>query len=160
MVPAPRPQLSWKMRQEAFDSYLHLIYGSDLLVGMGSIPGPGITFTLFDTDFVFACLFVFPSQDIKSGREPLQWGTAGSITEKETQDTGIQPGAATSGGQATLSTDVQPVSPPSAPHTPGAPGRRFARPPRVSLPIPPTHRTVHSQASQVRLSSLPIATHI
>ncbi|XP_050001292.1 WD repeat-containing protein 97 isoform X3 [Alexandromys fortis] len=118
VVPSPRPQLSWKMRQEAFDSYLHLIYGSDLL-------------------------------DIKSEREFLQWGTAGSITEKETQDMGIQPGAATSGGQATLSTDVQPVSPPSAPHTPGAPGRRFARPPRVSLPIPPTHRTVHSQASQL-----------
>ncbi|XP_075815754.1 WD repeat-containing protein 97 isoform X2 [Microtus pennsylvanicus] len=118
VVPAPRPQLSWKMRQEAFDSYLRLIYGSDLL-------------------------------DIKSGRESLQWDTAGSITEKETQDTGIQPGAATSGGQATLSTDIQPVSLPSAPDTPGAPGRRFARPPRVSLPIPPTHRTVHSQASQL-----------
>ncbi|CAO2601928.1 WD repeat-containing protein 97 [Lemmus lemmus] len=113
VVPAPRPQLSWKMRQEAFDSYLHLIYGSDLL-------------------------------DIKSGRESLQWST-----EKETQDTGIQPGAATSGGQATLSTDVQPVSSPPALQTPGAPGRRFAHPPRVSLPIPPTHRIVHSKASQL-----------
>ncbi|XP_038199907.1 WD repeat-containing protein 97 [Arvicola amphibius] len=118
VVPAPRPQLSWKVRQEAFDSYLDLIYGSGLL-------------------------------DIKSGREYLQWGTVGPITEKETQDMGIQPGAATSGGQATLNTDVQPVSPPSAPQAPGAPGRRFARPPRVSLPIPPTHRIVHSQASQL-----------
>lgn len=72
---------------------------------------------------------------------------------------GIQPGAATSGGQATLSTDIQPVSSPSALQTPGAPGRRFAHPPHVSLPIPPTQRIVHSQASQVRPSSLPIATH-
>lgn len=91
----------------------------------------------------------FLSQDIKSGRESLQWGTAGPITEKETQDAGIQPGAATSGGQTTLSTDIQPASPTSAPQTPGAPGRRFARPPHVSLPIPPTHRIVHSQASQL-----------
>ncbi|XP_036063479.1 WD repeat-containing protein 97 [Onychomys torridus] len=114
--PAARPQLSWKLRQEAFDNYLHLIYGCDLL-------------------------------DIKSGRESLQWSAAGPTTES--QDSGIQPIAATSGGQVTFSEDVQLVGPPSALQTPGAPGRRFARPPRVSLPIPPIHRVVHSQASQL-----------
>ncbi|XP_051045165.1 WD repeat-containing protein 97 [Phodopus roborovskii] len=118
LVPAARPPLPWKRRQEAFDNYLHLIYGSDIL-------------------------------DIKSGRESLQWSTVGPFTERESQDKGVQPGAATSGGQATSSADVQPASSPSALQTPGAPGRRFARPPRVSLPIPPIHRMVHSQASQL-----------
>lgn len=74
-------------------------------------------------------------------------------------DMEIQPGTATGVGQAALSIDIQAASAPSAPQTPRAPGRRFARPPRVSLPIPPTHRKVHSQASQVRSPSLPIPIH-
>lgn len=53
-------------------------------------------------------------------------------------------------GQAAFSNDVQPVFPLSFPQPPGgAPGKRFARPPRVSLPIPPTYRRVHSRASQL-----------
>ncbi|XP_040592272.1 WD repeat-containing protein 97 isoform X2 [Mesocricetus auratus] len=118
VVPSTRFPLSWKGRQEAFDSYLRLIYGSDML-------------------------------DIKSGREYLQWSIEDSITEIESQDKGIQPRAATSGGQARLCADDQPMSSLPALQTPGAPGRRFARPPRVSLPIPPTPRMVHSQASQL-----------
>ncbi|KAL1767575.1 WD repeat-containing protein 97 [Sigmodon hispidus] len=118
VVPAARPPLSWKLREEAFDNYLHLIYGSDL-------------------------------QDIKSARESLQWGTACHTTEKEPQDTGIQLGAATKDGQDIFSTDAQSMSSPSAFQTPGAPGKRFARPPRVSLPIPPIRRMVHSRASQL-----------
>ncbi|KAL6081290.1 hypothetical protein STEG23_037571 [Scotinomys teguina] len=107
VVPAARPSLPWKLHQEAFDNYLQLIYGSDLL-------------------------------DIKSGRESGQWSTADPTTEKESQDMDTQSGA-----------NVEPVCPSSALQTPGAPGRRFARPPRVSLPIPPIHRVVHSQASQL-----------
>ncbi|XP_076412279.1 WD repeat-containing protein 97 isoform X2 [Peromyscus maniculatus bairdii] len=117
VAPAARPQLSWKLREEAFDNYLHLIYGCDLL-------------------------------DIKSARESLQWGAAGPTTES--QDTGTQIRAAISGAQVTFSDEVQPVGPPAAFQTPGAPGRRFVRPPRVSLPLPPIHRAVHSQASQVQ----------
>lgn len=152
VFPAAPPPLSWEGRQEAFDNYLRLIYASDMLVGVGSVLGHAMTFTLSDTSFLF-----FLSQNIKSGREFLQWNTAGLATEKECQDKETQAGAATSGGQATLSVDVQPVSSHSAFQTPGAPGRRFARPPRVSLPIPPTHRVVHSRASQVRPSALPIS---
>lgn len=43
VTPAARPQLSWKLREEAFDNYLHLIYGCDLLVGVGPVPGPTMT---------------------------------------------------------------------------------------------------------------------
>ncbi|XP_076768341.1 WD repeat-containing protein 97 isoform X2 [Arvicanthis niloticus] len=111
IAPATRPSLSFKQRQEAFDNYLQLIYGSDLM-------------------------------DMKSERE---W----SATEKEPLDTEVQPGTTVIAGQAAFSSDVQAVSLPSAFQTPGAPGRRFARPPRVSLPIPPTYRKVHSQASQL-----------
>ena len=61
---------------------------------------------------------------------------------------------------AAFSNDVQPVFPLSFPQPPGgAPGKRFARPPRVSLPIPPTYWRVHSRASQVRSPLLPISTH-
>ncbi|GAB1299497.1 Predicted gene, 35339 [Apodemus speciosus] len=115
VVPAPRPPLSFKLRQEAFDNYLHLIYGSDLM-------------------------------DIKSGRESMQWGTRGSTTEKESSDTEIQPGTTIIVGQGAFSNDVCPLA---ALQAPGAPGRRFARTPRVPLPIPPTYRRVHSQASQL-----------
>uniref|UniRef100_UPI0034CD9C4E WD repeat domain 97 n=1 Tax=Rattus norvegicus TaxID=10116 RepID=UPI0034CD9C4E len=122
VVPAARPPLSPKQRDEAFDNYLHLIYGSELMM------------------------------DGSSERESSQWGTAAPSTEKEPPDMAdmeIQPGTAAGVGQAALSIDIQAASAPSAPQTPRAPGRRFARPPRVSLPIPPTHRKVHSQASQL-----------
>ncbi|XP_052017334.1 WD repeat-containing protein 97 [Apodemus sylvaticus] len=115
VVPATRPPLSFKLRQEAFDNYLHLIYGSDLM-------------------------------DIKSERESLQWGTSGPTTEKESPDTEVQPGTTIIVGQAPFSNDMCPLA---ALQAPGAPGRRFARTPRVPLPIPPTFRRVHSRASQL-----------
>lgn len=53
VTPAARPQLSWKLREEAFDNYLHLIYGCDLLVGVGPVPGPTMTPPPSDTSFLF-----------------------------------------------------------------------------------------------------------
>lgn len=53
VVPATRPPLSLKQRHKAFDNYLQLIYGSDLMVGMKSVPGSAMTFTLSDTSFLF-----------------------------------------------------------------------------------------------------------
>ncbi|KAL4671032.1 hypothetical protein H8959_003741 [Pygathrix nigripes] len=38
LVPAARPPPSWQQRQEGFDNYLRLIYGSGLLVGVGFPP--------------------------------------------------------------------------------------------------------------------------
>ena len=37
--PAARPPLTWQQRQQAFDNYLHLIYGPGMLVSM-LVPGP------------------------------------------------------------------------------------------------------------------------
>lgn len=54
MVPAARPPLSPKQREEAFDNYLHLIYGSELMkVGVQSVPGSAMTFTLSEPSFLF-----------------------------------------------------------------------------------------------------------
>lgn len=43
--PAARPQLTWQQRQQAFDNYLHLIYGPGMLVSVvpprtSLCPGP------------------------------------------------------------------------------------------------------------------------
>lgn len=38
--PAARPPPSWQQRQEAFENYLRLIYGPDLLVSEGLPPAP------------------------------------------------------------------------------------------------------------------------
>nr|XP_021514534.1 WD repeat-containing protein 97 [Meriones unguiculatus] len=94
VVPATLPPLSWKQQQEAFDSYLQRIYGSDML-------------------------------DIKSEWLSLQWDSDYEDVLTSDAPAGYQPPA------------------------PGAPGKRFARPPQVSLPIPPTFRKVHSRASQL-----------
>lgn len=53
VAPATRPPLSLKQRHKAFDNYLRLIYGSDLMVGMKSGPGSAMTFTLSDTSLLF-----------------------------------------------------------------------------------------------------------
>uniref|UniRef100_A0A8C2RHY0 WD repeat domain 97 n=1 Tax=Capra hircus TaxID=9925 RepID=A0A8C2RHY0_CAPHI len=107
--PAARPQLTWQQRQQAFDNYLHLIYGPGMLVSMGPprtslCPGP------------LTCLCA-PSPS------PRVWILKQSPT-LPLQDMG------------TL-------------------GRRFARLPRVPLPLPPTYRRVHSKASQVRPPAIP-----
>ncbi|XP_027416205.1 WD repeat-containing protein 97 isoform X2 [Bos indicus x Bos taurus] len=107
--PAARPQLTWQQRQQAFDNYLHLIYGPGML-------------------------------GLDSEAEPQQqWGTVALTVEKETWDPSAQPrdGPALGGTEAPPLQDV------------GTLGRRFARPPRVPLPLPPTYRRVHSRASQL-----------
>ncbi|KAB0371641.1 hypothetical protein FD755_016579 [Muntiacus reevesi] len=113
--PAARPQLTWQQRQQAFDSYLHLIYGPGML-GMDSEAEP-----------------------------QQQWGTVALAVERETWDPSAQPrdGPALGGTEAPPLQDM------------GTLGRRFACPPRVPLPLPPTYRRVHSRASQLlALSSL------
>ncbi|XDA79362.1 hypothetical protein R6Z07M_009348 [Ovis aries] len=107
--PAARPQLTWQQRQQAFDNYLHLIYGPGML-------------------------------GLDSEAEPQQqWGTVALTVEKETWDPSAQPrdGPALRGTEAPPLQDV------------GTLGRRFARQPRVPLPLPPTYRRVHSRASQL-----------
>nr|XP_019829255.1 PREDICTED: WD repeat-containing protein 97 [Bos indicus] len=132
--PAARPQLTWQQRQQAFDNYLHLIYGPGMLVSIGPpqtslCPGP------------LTCLCVpHPPQGLDSEAEPQQqWGTVALTVEKETWDPSAQPrdGPALGGTEAPPLQDV------------GTLGRRFARPPRVPLPLPPTYRRVHSRASQL-----------
>ncbi|XP_025121392.2 WD repeat-containing protein 97 isoform X5 [Bubalus bubalis] len=132
--PAARPQLTWQQRQQAFDNYLHLIYGPGMLVSMGPpgaslCPGP------------LTCLCVpHASQGLDSEAEPQQqWGTVALAVEKETWDPSAQPrdGPALGGTEAPPLQDV------------GTLGRRFACPPRVPLPLPPTYRRVHSRASQL-----------
>ncbi|KAB0356904.1 hypothetical protein FD754_001060 [Muntiacus muntjak] len=113
--PAARPQLTWQQRQQAFDNYLHLIYGPGML-GMDSEAEP-----------------------------QQQWGTVALAVERETWDPSAQPrdGPALGGTEAPPLQDM------------GTLGRRFACPPRVPLPLPPTYRRVHSRASQLlALSSL------
>ncbi|XP_010842489.1 PREDICTED: WD repeat-containing protein KIAA1875-like [Bison bison bison] len=85
--PAARPQLTWQQRQQAFDNYLHLIYGPGMLVSMGPpqtslCPGP------------LTCLCVPhpPPQGLDSEAEPQQqWGTVALTVEKETWDPSAQP---------------------------------------------------------------------
>ncbi|XP_047641433.1 WD repeat-containing protein 97 isoform X16 [Phacochoerus africanus] len=112
--PAARPPPSWQQRQEAFDNYLRLIYGPDLLG---------------------TC----------SGRESQRWSTTTVTVERDTRDACALPGPSQAGVCAEAPT-VPTVLPPQ---DLGTQGRRFARPPRVTLPIPPTHRRVHSRASQL-----------
>ena len=80
-------------------------------------------------------------QGLDSEAEPQQqWGTVALAVERETWDPSAQPrdGPALGGTEAPPLQDV------------GTLGRRFARPPRVPLPLAPTYRRVHSRASQVR----------
>lgn len=65
--------------------------------------------------------------------------------ERDTWDACALPGPSQAGVCAEAPT-VPTVLPPQ---DLGTQGRRFARPPRVTLPIPPTHRRVHSRASQL-----------
>lgn len=63
VAPATRPPLTLKQRHKAFDNYLRLVYGSDLMVGMKSGPGSARTFTLSDTSLLF-----FPVPGHKPGK--------------------------------------------------------------------------------------------
>ncbi|XP_040118105.1 WD repeat-containing protein 97 [Oryx dammah] len=77
---------------------------------------------------------------LDSEAEPQQqWGTVALAVERETWDPRAQPrdGPALGGTEAPPLQDV------------GTLGRRFARLPRVPLPLPPTYRRVHSRASQL-----------
>uniref|UniRef100_G1RHT1 WD repeat domain 97 n=1 Tax=Nomascus leucogenys TaxID=61853 RepID=G1RHT1_NOMLE len=118
VVPAARPPPSWQQRQEGFDNYLRLIYGSGLL-GM------------------------------QSGRESQQWSARTLTVERETQDVCALPQAAHRLARAEVSTAAQTVPTALSPWDLGALGQHFSQPPRVTVPIPPTHRRVHSKASQL-----------
>ncbi|XP_069321688.1 WD repeat-containing protein 97 [Eulemur rufifrons] len=118
VVPADRPPLSWQQRQEAFNKYLHLIYGSGLL-------------------------------SVQSGRETWQWNTGTLTVEREIWDTCALPRAGPCLWQAGVSTEAQATPTALPPQDLGVLGQRFARPPRITLPIPPIYRKVHSRASQL-----------
>uniref|UniRef100_A0A8C5V7D5 WD repeat domain 97 n=1 Tax=Microcebus murinus TaxID=30608 RepID=A0A8C5V7D5_MICMU len=118
VVPAARPTPSWQHRQEAFDNYLRLIYGSGLL-------------------------------GVQSGRESWQWDTGTFTVEREIWDMCDLPRAGPYLWQAGVSTETQTAPTALPPQDVRALGQRFARPPRVTLPIPPTYRRVHSRASQL-----------
>lgn len=85
-------------------------------------------------------------QGLDSEAEPQQqWGTVALTVEKETWDPSAQP----RDGPALRGTEALPLQ------DMGTLGRRFARLPRVPLPLPPTYRRVHSKASQVRPPAIP-----
>nr|XP_015001743.2 repressor of RNA polymerase III transcription MAF1 homolog isoform X8 [Macaca mulatta] len=117
VVPAARPPPSWQQRQEGFDNYLRLIYGSGLLVGVG--------------------------------RESQQWSTGTLTVERETWDVCALPQAAHCLARGEVSTAAQTVPTALSPQDLGPLDQHFSHPPRVTVPIPPTHRRVHSKASQL-----------
>ncbi|KAK2095218.1 hypothetical protein P7K49_026634 [Saguinus oedipus] len=87
-------------------------------------------------------------------RESQQWSTGTLIVERETWDMCALPQAAPCLGQAEVSTAVQTVPTALSPQDLGALCQHFSRPSQVTVPIPPTHQSVHSKASQVRLPTL------
>ncbi|XP_036686108.1 WD repeat-containing protein 97 [Balaenoptera musculus] len=138
--PAARPPPSWRQCQEAFDNYLRLIYGPGLLVSVGppqSLPSPGAADT--------ARLPCPPCQGKYSGGESQQWSTVTLTVERQTWDV------------CALPTDVPDFGgiEASPPQDLGTLGQRFARPPRVPLPPPTTHRRLPSRASQLLARSSP-----
>uniref|UniRef100_A0A2K6JNA3 WD repeat domain 97 n=1 Tax=Rhinopithecus bieti TaxID=61621 RepID=A0A2K6JNA3_RHIBE len=114
LAPAARPPPSWQQRQEGFDNYLRLIYGSGLL-GM------------------------------QSGRESQQWSTGTLTVDRETWDVCALPQAAHCLACGEVSTAAQTVPTALSPQDLGVLGQHFSQPPRVTVPIPPTHRRVHSK---------------
>nr|XP_054513561.1 WD repeat-containing protein 97 isoform X3 [Pan troglodytes] len=86
---------------------------------------------------------------MQSGRESQQW-SAGTLTvERETRDVCALPQAAHCLARAEVSTAAQTVPTALSPQDLGALGQHFSQSPRVTVPIPPTHRRVHSKASQL-----------
>ncbi|XP_045417194.1 WD repeat-containing protein 97 isoform X2 [Lemur catta] len=118
VVPADQPPLSWQQRQEAFNKYLHLIYGSGVL-------------------------------SVQSRRESWQWNTGTLTMEREIWDMCALPRAGPCLCQAGVSTEAQSTPTALPPQDLRVLGQRFARPPRITLPIPPISRKVHSRASQL-----------
>ncbi|KAM9626482.1 WD repeat-containing protein 97 [Trichechus inunguis] len=90
---------------------------------------------------------------VQSGRASQQWSAMALSMERETWDTSTLPTAAHSlqwGGVCTEGRTVPAVQPPE---DLGTLCQRLARPPRVTLPIPPVSRKVHSRASQLLAQS-------
>ncbi|XP_072806085.1 WD repeat-containing protein 97 isoform X4 [Vicugna pacos] len=84
-----------------------------------------------------------------AGRESQQCSALPLTVERETWEVCNLPRDAPSLGQAGVCTEAPPASMTLPPQDLGALGRRFARPPRVPLPVPPHHQRVHSRASQL-----------
>nr|XP_023504976.1 WD repeat-containing protein 97 isoform X4 [Equus caballus] len=85
---------------------------------------------------------------IHSERESQECSIVTLAMERETCDVCTLPRVVPSLGQAGVCTDTPTALPPQGL---GALGRGFARPPRITLPIPPILRRVHSMASQIPL---------
>ncbi|XP_014652794.1 PREDICTED: WD repeat-containing protein KIAA1875 [Ceratotherium simum simum] len=81
-----------------------------------------------------------------SERESQQWSTVTLAMERETWNACALPRAAPSVRQAGVCTEAPTALPPQGL---GALSQCFVRPPRITLPIPPTRRRVHSRASQL-----------
>ncbi|XP_015426863.1 PREDICTED: WD repeat-containing protein 97-like [Myotis davidii] len=77
--------------------------------------------------------------------ESQQW-TSMSITVEKTGDVSTLPSVTPSLAKAGVCTDSPKMLPPG---DRGALSQRSAHPPRVTLPIPPTHQREHSRASQL-----------
>ncbi|XP_064332714.1 WD repeat-containing protein 97 [Camelus dromedarius] len=84
-----------------------------------------------------------------AGRESQQCSALPFTVERETWEVCDLPRDAPSLGQAGDCTEAPPASMTLPPQDLGALGRRFARPPRVPVPVPPHHQRVHSRASQL-----------
>ncbi|KAM6171837.1 WD repeat-containing protein 97 [Erethizon dorsatum] len=86
---------------------------------------------------------------IQSGRDSQQWSTLAFTTQREFQNEYALPSTASYFGQAAVSTEPQRAPTAISLQALGTTDRHFAQPPRVTLPIPPIHRRVHSKASQL-----------
>ncbi|XP_063087317.1 WD repeat-containing protein 97 isoform X2 [Cavia porcellus] len=86
---------------------------------------------------------------VQSGKDSQQWNTLALPTQRESQDECALASAAACLSQATVSNEPQTARTTLSLQGLGTPDRRFARPPRVTLPLVPIHRKVHSKASQL-----------
>ncbi|XP_040481713.1 WD repeat-containing protein 97 [Ursus maritimus] len=87
--------------------------------------------------------------DTPSGRTFQRWKTVTLTVERETWDLRTLPRAASGLWQPGVCTEAPKVPAALPRQDPGAMDQHFANPLRVPLPIPPTHRGVHSRASQL-----------
>ncbi|XP_036159751.1 WD repeat-containing protein 97 [Myotis myotis] len=151
VVPAAPAPLSWKQQLEAFDNYLYLVYGPALLVGgvlPRTSPDPAPSSILGLWHHPLPCLH---PQGMHPKTESQQW-TSMAITVEKNGDVSTLPSVTPSLAKAGLCTDSPKMLPP---RDQGALSQRFPHPPRVTLPIPPTHQREHSRASQPDCRTLP-----
>lgn len=145
VVPAARDPLSQQQQLEAFDNYLHLVYGPALLVGEvlpHASPSPAPP-PPWGSDPIPA----LPAPQGMHPRTESQQRASMALTVEKNWHVSTLRSATPSLVKAGVCIDTPKMLPP---RDWGALSRRFTHPSQVTLPIPPTSQQVHSKASQVR----------